>query len=135
MNWPDSPRDWSPRMAESLKYLEQLKAAVPAKFQVERGGLWELGKDYEVQAPLEDDGSGGEVLVIAKIVLLVRIPDDRGIFDRTWLYSNGRILVGLDTCLLLRGQIEGYEHLADRWPWPGFGYGPPDRKDPLGRHT
>lgn len=122
-------------MAESLKYLEELKAAVPAEFQVEKGGLWELGKDYEVRAPLEDDGTGGEVFIVAKIVLLVKIPDQRGIFDRTWLYSNGKLLLGVDTCCLLHGQIEGYEHLADRWPWPGFSYGPPDRKDPLGRHT
>lgn len=131
--WPESPRDWSPRMAESLAYLEQLKAAVPSEFQVKRGGLWELGKIYETGLPAED-GNGSEFCIV-KLVLLVKIPNGLDTFDRTWLHPSGKFMVGLETCYLLHGQIEGYEHLADRWPWPGFSYGPPDRKDPLGRYT
>lgn len=123
--WPDGPREWSPRMKQALEDIKKLRSAIPPELIVERGNLFETGGTFMSSI----DNELTRVALVVKVGQ--RMVDE---FDRVWLHASGRIFVGPWIHHLLNGYLEGYEHLAGRWPWPGA-YGPPDPKDPLGRYT
>lgn len=112
--WPDSPRDWSPRMEQALKDLETLRATIPPELLVDRADLFTVGHTFKLP------GDGEEVAM--RVALIVKVGEARS--DRVWLYSDGKLGIGVGIVTLLQGGVEGYEHLEGRWPWPGA-YGPP----------
>lgn len=127
MNWSDGPREWSPRFPTARQALELLRAAIPPEFILEQSAdpMWKI--PY-ISLP------GNDSRVEAKMALVVRIPDDKGGEAHVWHSSDGKLHIQIEIYYLLSGLIPGYEHLIDRWPWPG-GYGPPTPSDPLQRHS
>jgi hypothetical protein len=110
MIWPDGPREWSPRMNKSLKCIDAIKRAVPPELVVERWKDWITGETFPVLSRKAQYG---------KVVLMLHFtrPPFNGRLSRVWLYSDGSLVVGRLTWMLLNGKMLGYEHLKGRWPW------------------
>jgi hypothetical protein len=106
-------------MKQAAQDCERLRSAIPSELVVDKGELFNTGDTIYLKGKS------------SRLVLIVKMGEK---FDRIWLYSDGSLAVGIHIHALLNGQIDGFEYLAGRWPWPGA-YGPPDPQDPLGRHS
>ena len=129
--WPEGPRDWSPRLAQALREVEKLRPLIPAHLIVEQAGYYRVGNVIPVKY--------NNVDLLCKHFMLVAVP--YGKVDRAKLsptcndpfqdvgivhvYSDGFVHIDIEIYYLLTGQIGGYEHLKGSWPWADF-WGPPD---------
>lgn len=100
---PFNPRDWCPRVSRAIKDLEKIRAAIPPELLLERGNLWRVGD--RLTTMVVRIGKGTEI-------------------DLVHLYFDGKLFIGREIRKLLQGEIQGFEDLAGRWPWPGAD-GPP----------
>lgn len=132
--WPNGPRDWSPRLAQAMREVAKLRPLIPAELIAEKLGFWNTG----TVIPLRYNGED----LLSMIDLLVKVPflnTDISKLRPTYngavqeigivhIYSDGFVHVDLEIYYLLTGQIKGYEHLAGRWPWEDC-WGPPDPRE------
>lgn len=97
--WPEGPRDWCPRMNRAFKDFDKICAVIPPELITAKLMFW----------------SGGDAVA----TIAVKVGKKKPVLDQVWLRFDGRLVIGRLIMKLLQGQIEGFEYLAGRWPWPG----------------